>query len=73
MRRRPAIEKDLVSECTQFSGGWRDSLRHSFAMFGQAMFLQTDWRKVVTDIRAFARAGRAAIISTMSGDADLHF
>jgi urea transport system substrate-binding protein len=38
------------------------------------MFGQTDWRDVVTDIRTFARAPEAAtIMSTVSGDADLHF
>jgi urea transport system substrate-binding protein len=36
-------------------------------------FGQTDWREVVAEIRSFARAGDAAIISTVSGDANLHF
>jgi urea transport system substrate-binding protein len=36
-------------------------------------FGQTDWRDIVTDIRSFAKGGHAAIISTVSGDANLHF
>ena len=36
-------------------------------------FGQSDWREVVADIRSFARGGRAAVVSTVSGDANLHF
>jgi len=32
-----------------------------------------DWKDVVEDIRAFARGGNAAVVSTISGDANLHF
>jgi urea transport system substrate-binding protein len=32
-----------------------------------------DWRPVVEDIRRFARGGGAAIVATVSGDANLHF
>jgi len=34
---------------------------------------QSDWRAVVEDIRRFAKSGRCAIVSTISGDANLHF
>jgi urea transport system substrate-binding protein len=36
-------------------------------------FSQCDWREVVAEIRGFARAGKAAVVSTVSGDANLHF
>jgi urea transport system substrate-binding protein len=32
-----------------------------------------DWRTVVEDIRRFAKGGHAAIVSTITGDANLHF
>jgi len=34
---------------------------------------QSDWRDVVAEIRRFAKAGRTAIIATVSGDANVHF
>jgi urea transport system substrate-binding protein len=34
---------------------------------------QSDWHEVVTAIRGFARGGKAAVVSTVSGDANLHF
>jgi urea transport system substrate-binding protein len=34
---------------------------------------QSDWVAVVEDIRRFARGGRAAIVATVSGDANVHF
>ena len=33
----------------------------------------SDWRDVVAEIRRFARAGRTAVIATVSGDANVHF
>ncbi len=36
-------------------------------------FGQSDWREVVADIRSFSRGGKAAVVSTVSGDANLHF
>jgi urea transport system substrate-binding protein len=36
-------------------------------------FGQSDWREVVAEIRSFARGGKAAVVSTVSGDANLHF
>jgi urea transport system substrate-binding protein len=33
----------------------------------------TDWHEVVEDIRRFARGGGAAVVATVSGDANLHF
>ena len=34
---------------------------------------QKEWRGVVGDIRRFAKAGRTAIVATVSGDANVHF
>jgi urea transport system substrate-binding protein len=34
---------------------------------------QKDWVKIVEAIRRFAKGGRAAIVATISGDANLHF
>ncbi len=34
---------------------------------------QKDWRAAVEDIRRFARGGRTAIVSTISGDANVYF
>ncbi len=45
-----------------------DSIAERYTAFGQA-----DWHDIVDDIRTFAKGGNAAIISTVSGDANLHF
>src|ERR1700722_8617073 len=34
---------------------------------------QTDWREMVEDIRRFAKGGKTAIVTTVSGDANVHF
>ena len=34
---------------------------------------QSDWQEVVEDIRRFAKAGKTAIVATVSGDANVHF
>jgi urea transport system substrate-binding protein len=37
------------------------------------VFGQKDWVKIVEAIRRFAKGGRAAIVATVSGDANVHF
>jgi urea transport system substrate-binding protein len=39
-----------------------------FAPFGQ-----TDWRNTIADLRKFAAGGQSAVISTISGDSNVHF
>lgn len=39
-----------------------------FAPFGQA-----DWRNTIADLRKFAAGGQSAVISTISGDSNVHF
>jgi urea transport system substrate-binding protein len=39
-----------------------------FAPFGH-----TDWRSMVADLRKFAAGGESAVISTISGDSNMHF
>jgi urea transport system substrate-binding protein len=34
---------------------------------------QSDWRAVVEEIRRFARGGHIAVVTTVSGDANMHF
>ena len=45
-----------------------DSVREFYTPLGHA-----NWKDVVENIRAFAKAGQAAVVSTVSGDANLHF
>ncbi len=43
-------------------------VREFFAPFGH-----TDWRNTVAELRKFAAGGQSAVISTISGDSNMHF
>jgi len=64
----PRTTNAVLSGYLAANGIGGDDVAERYTAFGQ-----TDWHDVVADIRGFARGGRAAIISTVSGDANLHF
>jgi urea transport system substrate-binding protein len=45
-----------------------DDVQEVFAPFGQA-----DWQSTIADLRKFAAGGQSAVISTVSGDSNVHF
>lgn len=64
----PRITNAIVRNYLAKSGIAGSDVEEYFAPFGHA-----DWRNMMADLRRFSAGGQSAVISTISGDSNVHF
>lgn len=64
----PRITNEILRNYLIAQGIGRDAIEECYTAFGE-----TAWDAVVGRIRKFAGSGQTAIVSTLSGDANVHF